>query len=190
LGCGAAVLAAFRARESIAGSTSRGLGAVTYLIVGTIALVVAALVATGRGRELPRPVGLRGRRGAPEGRPGPGRDAKSRTEQMLERGSIVVAAGVGVILGIPGPFDLVALGRLSRGGYSTIVLIAALVAFTLIKFLLIELPLLSYTIHPEATAARVDRFAAWMKAYKVEIIATVVGVVGVVLIGHGISRLG
>jgi hypothetical protein len=101
----------------------------------------------------------------------------------------VVAAGVGAVLGVPGPFDFVALGRLARGDYRTLVLVVALVAFTLLKLLLIELPLLSYTLQPEATAARVDRFAAWMSAYKIEVIAGVVAVVGAVLIGRGISRV-
>jgi hypothetical protein len=94
-----------------------------------------------------------------------------------------------MILGIPGPFDLLALGRLARSDYDTIVAVVAVVAFTLIKFLLIELPIISYAIHPDATALRVARFATWMKARKIDVIAGVVGVIGVVLIGRGVSGL-
>jgi hypothetical protein len=191
LACSAVVLVAFRGRESIAGTNSRGLGAVTYLIAGTIALLLALFVATRPGRELlgrarPR---LRLRRAAREDGSESHSRPQLRTERLLERGSLGVALGVGMFLGIPGPFDLLALGRLARSDYDTIVAIVAIVAFTLIKFLLIELPILSYAIHPDATAARVARFAAWMKVRKIDVIAGVVGAVAFVLIGRGISGL-
>jgi Sap, sulfolipid-1-addressing protein len=191
LACSAVVLVVFRGRESIAGSSSRGLGAATYLIAGSIALGLAVLVATRAGRDLldrarprwPRRLGRRADRSGSQDRPQP------RTERLLQRGSIAVAVGVGAILGIPGPFDLLALGRLARGDYGALAVIAAIAAFTLIKFLLIELPILSYTIHPDATTARVARFAAWMKVRKIDLIAGIVGVVAIVLIGRGISGL-
>lgn len=191
LGCGTAVLVAFRGRESIAGSTSRGLGNTTYLVAGVIALMLAVLVSTSGGRELLgrlRPhARWPGARGNTD--PGSAAGAASRTERLLDRGSTWVAAGVGAILGIPGPFDLLALGHLARDHYVRIVLIVGIVAFTLIKFLLIELPILSYSLQPEATAARVDRFSAWMRARKVVLIAGLVAVVGLVLIGRGVSGL-
>ena len=182
---------AFRGRESIAESNSRGLGAETYLIAGTIALLLAVLVATRRGREWlgrarPR---VRLRSAEPEDGSEPKRTPQARAEKLLERGSVWVALGVGAILGIPGPFDLLALGHLARSAYGTIVAIIAIVAFVLIKFLLIEAPILSYAIDPGATATRVARFAAWMKVRKIDLIAGVVGVVGVVLIGRGIAGL-
>ena len=60
----------------------------------------------------------------------------------------------------------------------------------ILKFLLIELPIASYTVDSEGTAARVERFGARMKANKHHMIAAVVAVVGVVLVVRGISRLG
>lgn len=191
LACSAVVLVAFRGRETIAGSSSRGLGAATYLIAGTIALLLAALVASRSGRESlgwARPRVPLGRAKRKDGRNSQ-RAAKPRTERLLGRGSIWVVVGVGTILGIPGPFDLLALGRLARGDYAAIVLIVTVVAFTVIKFLLIELPILSYAIHPEATAARVARFAAWLKARKIDLIAGAVAAIAVVLISRGISGL-
>jgi hypothetical protein len=191
LGCSAGVLLAFRSHESIAGSNSRGLGSGTYLIAGLIGLLFAALVATPAGRDLldrarPRmPARLRKRTPGSEGQD----KRQSRTERLLERGSIAVATGVGAILGIPGPFDLLALGHLARSDYGPILVITAIAAFTLIKFLLIELPILSYIVEPDVTAARVARFAAWLKRRKIELLAGIVGVVAVVLIVRGISGL-
>ena len=62
--------------------------------------------------------------------------------------------------------------------------------FTLIKFLLIEVPIVSYAIDPNGTAARVGRFSGWMRANKMAVVAAIVGVVGLALIGRGISSLG
>jgi hypothetical protein len=189
--CGAAVLLIFRARESVAGASSHRVGPATYLIVGAIALVLAAFAATRRGRELlggdlPR---ARRRKQHPGAAPGRVQRARSSAERALKKGSLPVAVVVGAMLGVPGPFDLFALGHLARGGYGTIVVSAMIVAFNLIKFILIEVPIVSYAVSPERTAARVDRFSSWMQAHKIDVIAAVVGVISLVLIGKGISGL-
>src|SRR6516164_2520145 len=46
------ILTIFRSRGGIAGTTSHRLGPATYLVAGAIALAVAIIVATPRGREL------------------------------------------------------------------------------------------------------------------------------------------
>ena len=101
-----------------------------------------------------------------------------------------MAVVAGAILGLPGPFDVLALGRLTRGGYQVIASMVMIVAFNLLKFLLIEIPIISFAIDPDGTAARVDRFSGWMKAHQIRLIAVVVAVIGVALIIRGISRLG
>jgi hypothetical protein len=193
VGSGIAVLLVFRDRGTVVGSTAHRLGASVYLVVGALAVLIAILVVrTERGRTLAGG-GVKGilprRRRAPDA-PGATDRLKVRAQEALGRGSTLVALAVGVALGIPGPFDPLALGRLARGGYSLLGSIAILVVFNLLKFLLIEIPLMSYTLEPERTAARVDRFSAWMKAHRIEVIAAVVAIVGLVLIGRGVSRLG
>jgi Sap, sulfolipid-1-addressing protein len=64
------------------------------------------------------------------------------------------------------------------------------VAFALTKFVVIEVPIASYTVDPDGTAARVGRFSRWMHANKLAGVDAVVGLVGIVLIAEGISRLG
>jgi hypothetical protein len=87
------------------------------------------------------------------------------------------------MLGVPGPFEL------ARGGYTTIVAGFAIIVFNLTKLLLVELPIVSYAITPQRTAAWVDRFSSWMQAHKIDVIAAVVGLIGLVLIWRGITRL-
>jgi hypothetical protein len=102
---------------------------------------------------------------------------------------VPVAAGVGALLGLPGPFDLLAYGHMARGRYSAIALVGLIAVFTIAKFLLIELPIISYQVEPDRTAARVDRFSSWMRANKLAVIWAVVAIFGLVLVGRGISRL-
>ena len=192
VGCGVAVLLAFRDRSSVAGSTSHRLGASAYLVIGVIALLAAGLMATESGRARLganlRWMRLRGRE--PRERSRSTEQAPGRAERLLARGSVLVAVGVGAVLGIPGPFDLLALGRLTRGGYGLFASLLVVLAFNLVKFVLIEVPLLSYAIDPDGTAGRVKGFSAWMRMNRIKVIAVVVGVVGLVLIGRGIARLG
>ncbi len=211
VGCGVAVYAVFNSRGSLAGTSSSRLGASTYLVVGVSGLLLAALIATEWGRvllagDLPRRSRRRGEQrdaveaeGAPvAGRmpatvqrvTGSGARVKSKAEQALRRGSLPVAVAVGAVLGIPGPFDVLAIGHMVRAGYGTIGVVVLLVAFNLVKFVLIEVPIASYAISPERTAARVDRFAAWMRVNKVNVIAGVVAVISLALIVRGMTRLG
>jgi Sap, sulfolipid-1-addressing protein len=96
------------------------------------------------------------------------------------------------VLVLPGPFDLVALGRLAlaRGGYGLIAAAGAMVVFAVIKFVLIEVPIAGYAIDRDGTAVSVDRFSRWMHTNEFAAVAAIAGVFGIALIGRGISALG
>jgi hypothetical protein len=98
-----------------------------------------------------------------------------------------VAVAVGVTIGLPGALDLVAFGYIARHGYSVVATGLLIVTFVLIKLLLIDVPMLSYAILPERTASWVEAFSDWMQVHKIQVIAAVVGVVGVVLIVKGVT---
>jgi hypothetical protein len=194
VGVGSSILifTAFRSRETIAGTSSNRLGPVAYLTVGVIAVCIAIVMTSRRGRALfarDRPTPPRPRR-----RPRPGSATAARTRARAERslsdGSLVVAGLVGAVLAVPGPFDVLALGRLARNGYGLFAAVGAMLVFALIKFVLIEVPIASYAIDADTTADRVGRFSEWMKANKLAGVAAVVGLFGVVLVVRGISRLG
>ncbi len=191
LGCAGALVAIFGSSGTVAGTSSSRLGPSAYLVVGAIAVVVAAFLATRRGpwalrRDVARPQ-AGGQSG--EGQSGALQRATSPTQLALAEGSLAVAAVVGAILAVPGPFDLLAFGHMARGGLTTIELAVMIVVFTLIKFLLIEVPILGYTISPRRTSVQVSRFSSWMNANKVEVIAAVVGLIGFVLIIRGTAGL-
>lgn len=186
------VFAIFQTRGSIAGTSAHRIGPAAYLSVGVIAVIVAILMATRRGRAL-----LDRDRWAvcqPKRRPRRGAattaKTRARAERALSEGSLVVACLVGALLGIPGPFDLLALRRLARDGYGVLAATGVILVFALVKFALIEVPIGGYTIDPDGTAATVGRFSRWMQINKVVGVAAVVGLFGLVLIGRGVSGLG
>ena len=152
--CSVLILLVFRDRGSVAGSTSHRLGASVFLIVGAIAVLIAILMLTGGGRRLLSSVS--GERPPHRRRPrGPGLVARQRAHahEALARGSVPIVVAVGIALGIPGPFDMLALGRLARGGYAVFAAMLTIIAFSVIKFVLIEIPIASYMLNPGATAA-------------------------------------
>lgn len=192
IGSSVLIFAVFQSRGSLAGTSSHRLGPAAYLSVGAVALILAILIATRRGRELVDRD--RQARRCVARRPAPGSataaTTRARAERALSEGSVVVACLVGAVLALPGPFDLVALGRLARGGYGLIAAAGAMVVFAVIKFILIEVPIAGYAIDRDGTAVSVDRFSRWMHTNKFAAVAAIAGVFGIALIGRGISALG
>ena len=121
--------------------------------------------------------------------PGTVKRVTSGAHEALGEGPLTFAAVVGGLLAVPGPFDLLAFGPMARGGYTTFELGVLIVVFTLIKLVLIEVPIVSYAISPASMSARVSRFSNWIAANKLEVIAAVVALIGVVLTVRGIASI-
>ncbi len=192
IGSSVLIFSVFQSRASIGGTSSHRLGPAAYLVVGAIALLIAMLMTSQRGRELFARGRSPARRPEPRRRLGLAATARTRrrAEQALAEGSVVVASMVGAVLAIPGPFDLLALGRLARDGNGILVAAGVMVVFALVKFILIEIPIAAYAIDPEATARRVSSFSRWAEANKLAAVGAIVGLFGIILIGRGISGLG
>jgi hypothetical protein len=194
---GYAVLAVFHANGTVLGTTKRSVSPWIYLILGAVALAVAVFAATKRGRELigaevdkrqsagphePRgAVGVRVRARA-EG-------AKSKAEQALKRGSVWVAIVVGFVLGAPTAFSLAAIGTIVRHGYSLPTQLLIILGFNLVTYIVVEVPIISYAVRPEATAARVQAFADWLSTHKIQAGASLAAVVGVVFVAKGLTAV-
>jgi hypothetical protein len=192
VGSSVLIFVAFQSRETVAGTSSNRLGPAAYLTFGAIAVVVAILMTSRRGRELLGRGRSVTRQSTPRRRPGSAKvaNARARAERSLSEGSLLVALVAGAVLAVPGPFDLLALGHLTRDGYGVIAAAGVMAVFALIKFVLIEVPIAVYTIDPDGTATRVSRFSGWLQTNKLAGIAAIVGLFGLVLIGRGVSGLG
>lgn len=191
VGCGVAFVAIFRSHDSVAGTSSTALGPSAFIAVGGIAVALGIFVATRPGRDVfgRIPPRLRRRNRNNEAASGTAKGVTFWAHRALREGSLVVAAVAGAILAVPGLFDLLAFGHLATGGYARIELGAVIVVFALIKFLLIEVPIIGYTISPTRTSVQVNRFSGWMSSNKLQMTGAVVGVIGLGLIIDGIVDL-
>ena len=189
------VLAVFRAKGSFLGTTSKSVSPTVYIVVGVIALLVAAFAATRRGRELiGREMEKRQNGGEPDAHGSiadraqvKAEEVKAKAEEAMQRGSVWVAILAGVLLGAPSPFSLAAVGFMVRDGYRLPIQLLLILIFSLISYVVVEIPLISYAVSPKATATRVEAFSTWLGTHKIQAAAAVAAVVGVVLIIKGLT---
>jgi len=76
-----------------------------------------------------------------------------------------------------------------RNSYSLPVQLILILAFSIVTYLVVEVPIISYVVSPDATASRVDAFARWLGTHKIQAVAAVTAVVGLVLIVKGLTAL-
>ena len=161
------------------------LGPAADLVLGAIFLIVA------RALSAERDVILKQRRkrrkpatGNPKGEKGP-----PRWQQVLSRGTPRTTFVVGALLTLPGASYLIALTRLAKDDLGAPETVLAVVGFNLIMLALLELPLLSYWLQPDATPGRVKRFKAWLRRDGRRMAIRVVTVAGALLVVRGVITL-
>jgi len=76
-----------------------------------------------------------------------------------------------------------------RDGYSLPVQLALVVGFSLVTYIVVEVPVLLYAVKPDATAARVAAFSSWLDSNKIQVAAALAALVGLVLIVKGLTSL-
>ncbi len=152
-----------------------------------VALLFPGLEATTRGNAiLDRWRSRHRRRRGRESKPV---DERSWAERRLGRASWKVALLVGAVINLPGPFYLLALGKIARGSYSTLQQIAPILMFNAIMFVLLEVPLVGYLIRPTATATRVSAMSAWLNTNGLRITGWLVALCGAGLLAQGTAAL-
>ena len=165
------------------GSTRSEPHPTTSIVAGAVALLFAWLMASPGGNAVLDRWRSR-RRGKSKREDGP-----SWAERRLGRASWKIAFLVGAVINLPGPFYLLALGKIAHGNYSTPQQVALILLFNAIMFLLLEVPLLGYLVRPEATAQRVTAMSRWLNANGLRITVWLIGLFGAGLLAQGIAAL-
>jgi Sap, sulfolipid-1-addressing protein len=173
---GFAVVLSLNESQLLSGS-SPATDPIVNFTVGALALIVAYVLATDRDARLEE---RRRERRASR----PPRDPWS--ERILSRGNVPIAFAVGVALNLPGAFYLVALKDIAENQHGIGEQAFAILLFNAIMFVLAEVPLLGYSIAPEATRAKVEALNAWMAHHARQIVIAVAIVAGLYLIGRGL----
>jgi hypothetical protein len=136
--------------SGLVSTTQHQLGPGSDLALGCLALVVAFVLGTGRDQRLVERRRARKAEKKPEG--------PSRWQQYLGRGSARATFAVGAVLTLPGATYLTALHRIADENLADPVAVAVVLAFNLIMLMLLEIPLLGYTIAPDWTPRAVASF--------------------------------
>lgn len=158
--------------------TQNTLSPAADIALGVILLIVARVISAERDAILKE---RRERRKAANGPP--------RWQQALSRGTPRTTFVIGALLTLPGASYLVALTRLAKDDLGTPESILVVVGFNLIMLALLELPLLSYLLQPDATPGRVERFKASLRRDGRRIAIRIATVAGMLLVLRGAVTL-
>jgi hypothetical protein len=161
------------------------LGPVGDIVLGAILLIVARALSAERDALLKerreRRIAAKGKAKREKGPP--------RWQQVLSRGTPRTTFVVGALLTLPGASYLVALTRLAKDDLATAETVLAVVGFNVIMLVLLELPLLSYWLEPDATPGRVKRFTASLRRDGRRVAIRIAIVAGALLVVRGVVTL-
>jgi hypothetical protein len=158
----------FAVRPALLGSAHFTLPKV-QIVIGVLALLVAAFLAS--GLQLPRSEN-------------PGR--MSAWARRLANGSspwVAAVAGLGIAL--PSIDYLAALAVILASGTAAMTQVAALVAFNVVAFALVEIPLVVYLVAPDRTRAAMDALHDWLRSRRRRHVALLLAGIGAVLVVVG-----
>ena len=151
------------------------------IVVGGLVLVIALVVATGRD--------TRRRERSARKRAAKADKAPPRWKQALNRGTARTTFVIGALLTLPGASYLAALAATAKEDISDVAMVLTVVGINVIMLLLLEIPLIAYTVSPDNTAARVERLGAWLRRDGAKIALVLAFVIALALIGRGIVGL-
>jgi hypothetical protein len=154
--------------------------AIVDIVAGVLSLGLAALLLGGRD---PRPARVKEKRKPADP------DKPSWTKRALNHDSLAMAFGLGVLLDLPSVWYLIALKDIVNGSYTATGEVLLIVAFNVIMFAVIEVPLIAYLARPDGAAATVARFNAWIHSHVRQLTEAVAGALGSYLVVKGVVAL-
>ncbi|UDM33536.1 GAP family protein [Mycobacterium ulcerans] len=161
--------------------------------LGVVALLVAALVATGFSVRSPALVAS----GAGDSSTLMVAETPTRFSRLmasaqgaLEGGFPWAAFVVGLSSAGPPPVEyLVALTAIGASGAAMGTQLSATFVYLLVMLAIIEIPLIGYLVHPGRTEATMLWLRNWLRAHRRQIIAVAVGLAGIALVTNGMGTI-
>jgi len=135
------------------------------IVIGTMALIAAAWLATTTGRPRTPPEWL---------------------TRLLGGQSLWVAGAAGLGIALPSVDYLAALAVIAAGASTPATRMTALLAFNVVAFALVEIPLLAYLLAPQRTLAAMTGLHQWIRARQRREVAGLLTIVGGVLVTAGL----
>jgi uncharacterized membrane protein YhaH (DUF805 family) len=171
----------FAVSGSTASTTKHTVSPAIEITLGALILVVVFVVATGRDRR--RRAWSERRREKERDKPPP------RWKRTMAKGSARDTFVIGILLSFPGASFIAGMNQLRKQKIGTTATVLAIVAFALIELVILEVPLIAYTVRPKWTEAAVARFSDWLKRRGGRVALIGGAVIGALLIIQGIANL-
>jgi Sap, sulfolipid-1-addressing protein len=152
------------------------------IAIGVLALLGSAVVAT---NILAGRFGSRVPAGAEDGP----RRLSTRAKHLLKGRSLWIAAVAGLGIALPSVDYLAALAVILASGTTATTQAGALLAFNVVAFALVEIPLAAYLLAPETTRASMTALNDWIRSRRRREVAALLAGVGCVLIVIGATGL-
>jgi hypothetical protein len=169
--------------STVAGFT----GGHTRIIIGVLALLIAALTAVGFSvRQRARvPIRSGDTSAQPPGLPTAFSRLSARTHHAMEGGRPWIGFVAGLAFAIPPVEYLVALTVILASGAAIGAQLSAALMFTMVVLAVVEVPLVSYLVTPAKTRAVTLQLHNWVRARRRQTLAVIVAVAGVLLVATG-----
>jgi hypothetical protein len=167
--------------SSVISTTKHTLSPAADLAIGAIALMGAWVLAYGKDEPLQERRAARAARRKDKQPP--------RWQRELQKGTAKTTFVIGAVLTLPGASYIAGLSRISKENYSTPVTVLVVIAFNLVMLLLLEVPIVAFTIAPEKTPARIEDAKGWVRAHGRVYGARGLAVIGLLLIAKGLVEL-
>jgi hypothetical protein len=167
MGATVGLVVIFAFRPGLLGSAHFTLPKV-QIVIGALAVLVAALLATG---VVPAP------------------KLPARARGLAFGPSLWVAGVAGLGIALPSIDYLAVLAVIVASGAARSTQVGALLVFNVVAFTLVELPLVAYLLAPDRTRALMTSLNDWIQSRRRRGVAAVLVAVGCVLLGAGIAGL-
>ncbi len=187
IGLGLAIVFALDGSTLVQSNTSL-LSWTADLAIGGLAVLVAVALAThADDRMRARRRRSRRRRGRPEPEPEITK-AEPWSQRILARGSVPIVFVAALFVNVPGAAYLIALKDIAAAHSSTETVVAQILLFNVIMFLLAEIPLAGLLIAPERTAGFVDQMNTWLRDHSRQLAIVICITMGGYLIARGLAH--
>ncbi|OMC34336.1 hypothetical protein A5740_00815 [Mycobacterium sp. GA-1841] len=154
------------------------------------AVVLAANVSARRSRPpVPAPTETPGAATAQVAVATPRLGLRSRIRAVMQGDSLWVAGLGGLGIALPSVDYLAALGVIHAAGVGAGTQVVAVLAFNLVAFALVEIPLVSYLIAPDRTLVWMARVHTWIRSATRRDVAIILAAAGSLFIAIGLSGL-
>jgi hypothetical protein len=168
---------------SDSGAVSQGKHSVAPAVdfaFGLIALVAAYVIESGR---------MERRRARRREEHGDKPKKPPRWQEALGRGSAKTTYLVGLLLSFPGASYLASLSAISKLDLSVAGSVVTVVAANMVMLVLLEVPLICFTVAPEWTPTMIERFKGWLARNGERALVIALTIIGVFLVARGIAEI-